>query len=168
MDDDIPLAQFAVAFEGAAWTDPDSVALMVMQAMLGSWNKSTGGGKHMGYNTWALFQSQDKKDKKKLGALLPHDRITELNFTCYSSALAQRVGINEVAESMMAFNTNYKDTGLFGVYAVAKVSQCVDSEIHNAFVSFQAVFLKNIMHKLYGKYTFFCNLWVYDNLYIFI
>lgn len=37
------------------------------------------------------------------------------------SELAQRVGINEVAESMMAFNTNYKDTGLFGVYAVAKV-----------------------------------------------
>ena len=55
MDDDIPLAQFAVAFEGAAWTDPDSIALMVMQAMLGSWNKSTGGGKHMGYATWALF-----------------------------------------------------------------------------------------------------------------
>lgn len=39
-----------------------------------------------------------------------------------SSELAQRVGINEIAESMMAFNTNYKDTGLFGVYAVAKVS----------------------------------------------
>ena len=38
------------------------------------------------------------------------------------SELAQRVGINEIAESMMAFNTNYKDTGLFGVYAVAKVS----------------------------------------------
>jgi len=51
LDDDIPLAQFAVAFEGAAWTDPDSVALMVMQAMLGSWNKSIGGGKHMGYTT---------------------------------------------------------------------------------------------------------------------
>lgn len=38
-----------------------------------------------------------------------------------SSELAQRVGINEIAENMMAFNTNYKDTGLFGVYAVAKV-----------------------------------------------
>ncbi|KAK7373565.1 hypothetical protein VNO80_06980 [Phaseolus coccineus] len=84
LDDDIPLAQFAVAFEGAPWKDPDSVALMVMQAMLGSWNKAAGGGKHMG------------------------------------SELAQRVGINEVAESIMAFNTNYKDTGLFGVYAVAK------------------------------------------------
>ncbi|KHG03166.1 hypothetical protein F383_27059 [Gossypium arboreum] len=85
INDDIPLAQFAVAFEGASWTDPDSIALMVMQAMLGSWSKNAGGGKHMG------------------------------------SELAQRVGINEIAESMMAFNTNYKDTGLFGVYAVAKV-----------------------------------------------
>ncbi|KAK7287320.1 hypothetical protein RIF29_00557 [Crotalaria pallida] len=89
LDDDIPLAQFAVAFEGASWTDPDSIALMVMQAMLGSWNKTAVGGKHMG------------------------------------SELAQRVGINEVAESMMAFNTNYKDTGLFGVYAVAK-KDCLD------------------------------------------
>lgn len=39
-----------------------------------------------------------------------------------SSELGQKVAINEVAESYMAFNTNYKDTGLFGVYAVAKVS----------------------------------------------
>ncbi|XP_059449706.1 probable mitochondrial-processing peptidase subunit beta, mitochondrial [Corylus avellana] len=84
IDDDIPLAQFAVAFNGASWTDPDSIALMVMQAMLGSWNKSASSGKHMG------------------------------------SELAQRIGINEIAESMMSFNTNYKDTGLFGVYAVAK------------------------------------------------
>ncbi|KAF7813430.1 Kunitz-type trypsin inhibitor KTI1 [Senna tora] len=85
IDDDIPLAQFTVAFEGASWADPDSISLMVMQAMLVSWNKTAGGGKHMG------------------------------------SELAQRVGINEVAESTMAFNNNYKDTGLFGVYAVAKL-----------------------------------------------
>lgn len=48
IDDDIPLAQFAVAFNGASWTDPDSTALMVMQSMLGSWSKNAGGGKHMG------------------------------------------------------------------------------------------------------------------------
>ncbi|CAN6477264.1 unnamed protein product [Victoria cruziana] len=89
IDDDLSLAQFAVAFNGASWTDPDSIALMVMQSMLGSWNKNAGGGKHMG------------------------------------SELAQRIGINEIAESMMAFNTNYKDTGLFGVYAVAK-PDCLD------------------------------------------
>nr|XP_043635242.1 probable mitochondrial-processing peptidase subunit beta, mitochondrial [Erigeron canadensis] len=88
-DDDAPLAQFAVAFNGASWTDPDSVALMVMQAMLGAYNKTAGSGKHMG------------------------------------SQLAQMVAISELAESMMAFNTNYKDTGLFGVYAVAK-PDCLD------------------------------------------
>lgn len=39
-----------------------------------------------------------------------------------SSELAQKVAINEIAESIKAFNTNYKDTGLFGIYAVAKVN----------------------------------------------
>ncbi|KAL0343816.1 UNVERIFIED_CONTAM: putative mitochondrial-processing peptidase subunit beta, mitochondrial [Sesamum angustifolium] len=89
LDDDIPLAQFAVAFEGASWTDPDSIALMVMQSMLGSWNKNAGGGKH--------------------GVFL--NLRSELASTN--------------SESMMAFNTNYKDTGLFGVYAVAK-PDCLD------------------------------------------
>ncbi len=89
INDDAPLAHFAVAFQGSSWTDPDSIALMVMQQMLGAWSKTAGGGKHMG------------------------------------SELAQRIGINELAESMMAFNTNYKDTGLFGVYAVAK-PDCLD------------------------------------------
>ncbi|KAG8095950.1 hypothetical protein GUJ93_ZPchr0013g35353 [Zizania palustris] len=89
IDDDMPLAQFVVAFNGTSWVDPDSIALMVMQSMLGSWNKSAGGGKHMG------------------------------------SELVQRVAINDIAESITTFNTNYKDTGLFGVYAVAK-PDCLD------------------------------------------
>ncbi|KAK1272743.1 hypothetical protein QJS04_geneDACA008028 [Acorus gramineus] len=84
IDDDMPIAKFAVAFNGASWTDPDSIALMVMQTMLGSWDKSHGGGMHVG------------------------------------SELVQKIAINEVAESIMAFNTNYKDTGLFGVYVTAK------------------------------------------------
>ncbi|ONM27746.1 putative mitochondrial-processing peptidase subunit beta mitochondrial [Zea mays] len=85
----MPLAQFVVAFNGASWVDPDSVALMVMQSMLGSWNKSAGGGKHMG------------------------------------SELVQKAAINDIAASVMSFNMNYKDTGLFGVYAVAKAN-CLD------------------------------------------
>lgn len=48
--------------------------------------------------------------------------LTFFQLKCVNrSELVQRVGINEIAESMMAFNTNYKDTGLFGVYAIAKV-----------------------------------------------
>ena len=48
IDDDVPLAQFAVAFNGTSWIDSNSVALMVMQTILGSWNKSVGDGKNMG------------------------------------------------------------------------------------------------------------------------
>ena len=42
-----------------------------------------------------------------------------------SSKLAQRVALNDLCKSYMAFNTNYHDTGLFGVYAVADKHQAV-------------------------------------------
>uniref|UniRef100_A0A383V9I9 mitochondrial processing peptidase n=1 Tax=Tetradesmus obliquus TaxID=3088 RepID=A0A383V9I9_TETOB len=72
----------AVAFKGAAWTDPDSVPLMVMQTMLGGWDRNNTSGKHAG------------------------------------SVLTQKIATDELADAFMAFNTNYHDTGLFGVYAV--------------------------------------------------
>ena len=37
-DDDMTTASFCVAFKGAPWNSPDAVPLMVMQAMLGSWD----------------------------------------------------------------------------------------------------------------------------------
>ncbi|KAL6553048.1 hypothetical protein OROGR_006890 [Orobanche gracilis] len=70
LDDDILLGHFSIPFEGGPWTDPDSVALMIMQSMLGTWNKDAG------------------------------------RWKAYGSELAQRVGINKIAESMMAFNTS--------------------------------------------------------------
>lgn len=57
-----------------------------------------------------------------------------------SSKLAQRVAVNGLCNSYMAFNTNYHDTGLFGVYAVADKHQPVSqiltfhSAIGNALV----------------------------------
>eukprot|EP00243_Klebsormidium_subtile_P001823 TRINITY_DN133_c0_g1_i1.p1 TRINITY_DN133_c0_g1~~TRINITY_DN133_c0_g1_i1.p1 ORF type:complete len:499 (+),score=93.58 TRINITY_DN133_c0_g1_i1:87-1583(+) len=80
-DDDMEKVSFAVAVQGAHWTDPDAIALQVMQTMLGSWSKAAGAGKHMG------------------------------------SELAQRVAADNLADSFMAFNTCYRDAGLFGVYA---------------------------------------------------
>lgn len=43
-DPDLPLVQFAVAFEGASWTDPDAIPLMVLQTMIGAWDKQAGAG----------------------------------------------------------------------------------------------------------------------------
>lgn len=47
-DDDMEKVSFAVAVQGSSWTDPDAIALQVMQTMLGSWSKAVGAGKHMG------------------------------------------------------------------------------------------------------------------------
>lgn len=82
-DPDLPLVHLAIAFRGASWTDADSIPLMVMQTMLGSWDKNSSAGGEMG------------------------------------SQLAHTVASNGLARSFMGFNTNYHDTGLFGVYATA-------------------------------------------------
>ncbi|CAL9755353.1 unnamed protein product [Musa acuminata subsp. burmannicoides] len=82
-DEGMPLAHFAIAFKGSSWTDPNSIPLMVIQSLLGSWNKSIGVG------------------------------------NCSGSQLARRVGTDDLAENIMAFNTNYRDIGLFGVYSIA-------------------------------------------------
>ena len=135
----MPLAQFAVAFNGASWTDPDSIALMVMQTMLGSWNKSAGGGKHMGWVPFLLHLLSSchflMYTKSPLSNITKTNQLIIFHFVILldwcSSELVQRVAINEIAESIMAFNTNYKDTGLFGVYAVAKVSLAFLSFVTN-------------------------------------
>ncbi|XP_057949059.1 probable mitochondrial-processing peptidase subunit beta, mitochondrial isoform X2 [Malania oleifera] len=111
IDDYDHIARLAVAFKGASWTDPDSIALMVMQHLLGSWNKNGLGGKHVG------------------------------------SSLGQRVGITGIAESMTAFNTQYKDTGLFGVYAVAKVTVTVKGNFDLQNVVAHCIHLKRLTSK---------------------
>jgi len=82
-DPDMEKVHLAMCVKGASWADPDSVPLMVMQHMLGSWDKDSPAGVNPG------------------------------------SVLAQRVSANSLADSFMAFNTHYTDTGLFGLYAVS-------------------------------------------------
>jgi len=82
--DDLPLAHIAYAFPTAGWTDPDNFPLLLIQTLLGFWDKRFTGGAHS------------------------------------SSWLVSEVAKKELAHSMSAFNTQYSDTGLFGVYATAE------------------------------------------------
>lgn len=43
-DPDAQTVNLAIAFKGAAWTDPDSVPLMVIQTLLGGWTKDSTNG----------------------------------------------------------------------------------------------------------------------------
>ena len=76
------LAHIAIAFECAGWTSPHSFPLMIMQTILGSWDRTSGSGANM------------------------------------ASVLCGNVADQEAANSVSTFCTQYKDTGLFGVYGV--------------------------------------------------
>ncbi|KAL3903014.1 MAG: hypothetical protein SGARI_005568, partial [Bacillariaceae sp.] len=120
------VAYMAVAFPTASWTSEYAFPLMLMQIMLGSYDRSSGMGKN------------------------------------YASRLCQDVAENELAYSLNTFNTCYKDTGLFGVYAVMpdnKVDDCswyvmnnlirlvhspTDAEVERAKVSLKAAMLMNM------------------------
>jgi len=83
-------AHFALAFETVGWTHPDSITFMVMQSLLGSWDRTSGAGKNI------------------------------------SSSLCKELAREEVAHSVMAFNTTYSNSGLFGVYGVAEHTDVED------------------------------------------
>jgi len=55
--------------------------------------------------------------------ILAFEVCIQINFQYFDnrSELAQKVATDDLADHIMAFNTNYKDTGLFGVHAVVKV-----------------------------------------------
>ena len=120
------VAYMAIAFPTASWTSEYAFPLMLMQLLLGSYDRASG----MGAN--------------------------------YASNLCQDVAENELAYSLNTFNTHYKDTGLFGVYAVMpdnKVDDCSwyimnnlirlvhsvgDDEVERAKVSLKAAMLMNL------------------------
>jgi len=83
-EDHMPLAHIAYAFETAGWNDPDQIPLLLIQAMLESWDKSVVGGKNS------------------------------------TSRLVSTIATRNLADSVTPFNTQYSDTGLFGVYVVAE------------------------------------------------
>lgn len=41
-DDNLPAAHIAIAFEGAGWSSPDYFPLLVMQSIIGNWDRSLG------------------------------------------------------------------------------------------------------------------------------
>eukprot|EP00794_Sanderia_malayensis_P006254 gene6254-6973_t len=46
-DDDMPFAHIAIAVEGCGWAHPDYFPLMVANMIVGNWDRSMGGSKHM-------------------------------------------------------------------------------------------------------------------------
>lgn len=81
--DDLPVAHVAYAFPTAGWQDPDNFPLLVIQHLLGSWDRNC------------------------------YSNITNTKMT-------KEIAEDGLAHSVAAFNTQYSDTGLFGVHAVCE------------------------------------------------
>lgn len=76
------MAHVALAYEGSSWTSEYAYPLMLLQTLIGSFDRAAG--------------------------------KTVTSQLCYD------VAANNLANSISTFNTCYKDTGLFGLYAIAE------------------------------------------------
>ena len=82
------MAHVALAYEGSSWTSEYAYPLMLLQTLIGSFDRAAG---------------------KNVTSQL-----------CYD------VAENELANSISTFNTCYKDTGLFGLYAITEKEKLGD------------------------------------------
>jgi processing peptidase subunit beta len=80
------VAHIAVGYEGVSWRSPDALTFMVMQQIIGSYKKNAG---------------------NILDARISGNRTI--------NNVANKMGVG-CADSFAAFNTSYRDTGLFGWY----------------------------------------------------
>jgi len=46
-NDDLPTAQVAIGVEGVGWTHPDHFTMLLIQTLLGNWDKTVGGGANL-------------------------------------------------------------------------------------------------------------------------
>lgn len=90
-DTSIPLVHTTVAAKSVGWSDPDYFTFLVLQQLVGSWDRSLGGAKNL------------------------------------SSNLAETFATEELAHSLMSFNTCYHETGLFGAYFVGEMERTSDA-----------------------------------------
>ncbi|CAG9767882.1 unnamed protein product [Ceutorhynchus assimilis] len=58
-DDTLPLAHVALAVEGAGWSDPDTLTLMVASTLLGAWDRSQASAKQNATNLARVSAEED-------------------------------------------------------------------------------------------------------------
>lgn len=105
---------FAIAFEGVGWSSEDSLTFMLMQTICGTFKREEGqSARNNSGNVLArnVLNRMEREQKALNEACAKTTTTTES-----SSVEAAEPPPQLVVESFSAFNTCYKDTGMFGVY----------------------------------------------------
>jgi len=58
-NDDMPLAHIAIAIEAVGWTHPDYFVMLVIQTLLGSWDRTIGGGNNLSSRLCELVATEE-------------------------------------------------------------------------------------------------------------
>lgn len=118
----MPLAHVAIAMEAVGWSHPDTIPLMVANTLIGSWDRSYGGGAVRHTHTPHEGGGVRGGCVRERSAHVPRWLIS---FWCpqnLSSKLAQVAAQGGLCHSFQSFNTCYTDTGLWGLYMVCEPS----------------------------------------------
>ena len=71
-DDSMPLAHIAIAVESPGWASGDNVPLMVASTVMGSWDKSHGGGANVASRLAANCSKGDLVHSFQVSFFLKH------------------------------------------------------------------------------------------------
>jgi len=82
LNEDIPQVHTAIGMRSVGWSNPHYFTFMMLQMLVGSWDRNLGGGKNLISRVCESFASEN------------------------------------LARSLVSFNTCYNDTGLFGAYII--------------------------------------------------
>ncbi|RWS28561.1 mitochondrial-processing peptidase subunit beta-like protein, partial [Leptotrombidium deliense] len=120
-DDDMPFVYGAIAVEAAGWDNPDNIALMVANTIIGSYDRSQGGGNTVGSyvqqaaaaeNLAVSFQSFNTcyKDTGLWGTYFVCDRLKVADFLWHLQhawkSLASDVSVTDVNRAKNVLKTN--------------------------------------------------------------
>lgn len=128
-DDSLQLAHFAIAVEGSGWTNQDHVPLMVANTLIGSWDRSQGGGVNNSSNLASLCAEYGKFvaiSCQKANIFMNHSfQFSRQSLFTLSIVHCHYFDLG-LCHSYQSFNTCYKDTGLWGIYVVCEPNTCED------------------------------------------
>ena len=130
----------ALAFEGASWTSEYAFPLMLMQTIMGSWDRTSPLGRNTASKLAQGTTSSSIAHRLRSFTTPLHSHLIIRSFLTHNTSIhplilhtqflrCTEIADRDLAHSFLTFNTCYKDTGLFGVYLVCSDTNKLDEAI---------------------------------------
>ncbi|EEB07310.1 peptidase complex beta subunit Qcr1 [Schizosaccharomyces japonicus yFS275] len=125
-DDEMSTANIAIAVEGVSWKDPDYFTALVMQAIVGNWDRAMAAGPHM---------------SSRLGAVVQKEKLAN-SFMSFSTSYSDTGlwGIYLVSENLLRLD----DLVYFALQEWTKLCNPLSAEVERAKAQLKASLLLSL------------------------